>query len=101
MVTGRTIPKPFPILLKRPAVQAEGADWILRHQKVIGAWQPVTGRTPQDLPEAVRLLEKPGTADLLDRALRRGDRGSDGPGGNRQATVAAMAPRRPLDHNQR
>src|ERR1035438_8960322 len=36
----------------------------------IDAWaQPVTGRTRQDLPEVVRLLEKSGTARYLDRQL--------------------------------
>jgi uncharacterized protein len=38
--------------------------------KVIDAWaQPVLGRTRQDLPEVVRLLEKSGTAKFLDRKL--------------------------------
>lgn len=39
-------------------------------RQAIDAWaQPVTGRSRQDLPEAVRLLEKSGTAQFLDRAL--------------------------------
>ncbi len=38
--------------------------------KAIDAWaQPVPGRTRQDLPEAVRLFEKSGTAHLLDQQL--------------------------------
>jgi len=38
--------------------------------KVIDAWaQPVTGRTRQDLPEVVRLLEKSGPASYLDLQL--------------------------------
>jgi len=38
--------------------------------QAINAWaQPVTGRTRQDLPEVVRLLEKSGTARYLDRQL--------------------------------
>jgi uncharacterized protein len=38
--------------------------------KAIDAWgQPVTGRTRQDLPEVVRLLEKSGTARYLDLQL--------------------------------
>jgi len=37
---------------------------------VIDAWaQPVLGRSRQDLPEVVRLLEKSGTAQFLDRKL--------------------------------
>lgn len=36
----------------------------------IDAWaQPAWGRTRSDLPEAVRLFEKSGTAHLLDRHL--------------------------------
>jgi hypothetical protein len=39
-------------------------------KKVIDAWaQPVLGRTRQDLPEVVRLLEKSGTAQFLDHKL--------------------------------
>lgn len=39
-------------------------------RETIDAWaQPVLGRTRQDLPEAVRLLEKSGTAQFLDRKL--------------------------------
>jgi predicted TIM-barrel fold metal-dependent hydrolase len=39
-------------------------------KRAIDAWaQPVTGRTRQDLPEVVRLLEKSGTAHYLDRQL--------------------------------
>ena len=38
--------------------------------QAIDAWaQPVTGRTRQDLPEVVRLLEKSGTARYLDLKL--------------------------------
>ncbi|MBI5281614.1 MAG: amidohydrolase [Candidatus Solibacter usitatus] len=40
------------------------------HRRVIDVWaQPATGRTREDLPEAVRLLEKSGTAQMLDRKL--------------------------------
>ena len=39
-------------------------------KRIIDAWaQPVLGRTRQDLPEVVRLLEKSGTAQFLDRQL--------------------------------
>jgi len=39
-------------------------------REIIDAWaQPVLGRTRQDLPEVVRLLEKSGTAQFLDRKL--------------------------------
>ncbi len=39
-------------------------------KRAIDAWaQPVTGRTRQELPEVVRLLEKSGTARYLDRQL--------------------------------
>src|SRR5271157_3982175 len=39
-------------------------------RQAIDAWaQPVTGRSRQDLPEAVRLLEKSGTARYLDLKL--------------------------------
>lgn len=39
------------------------------HQ-IVDAWaQPALGRTRSDLPEAVRLLEKSGTAEFLDRRL--------------------------------
>ncbi|MBZ5609963.1 MAG: amidohydrolase family protein [Acidobacteriia bacterium] len=38
--------------------------------EIIDAWaQPALGRMRQDLPEAVRLFEKSGTAQLLDRKL--------------------------------
>jgi predicted TIM-barrel fold metal-dependent hydrolase len=42
----------------------------MSERQAIDAWaQPVTGRSRQDLPEAVRLLEKSGTARYLDLHL--------------------------------
>ena len=42
----------------------------MRERQAIDAWaQPVTGRSRQDLPEVVRLLEKSGTAQYLDLKL--------------------------------
>jgi uncharacterized protein len=42
----------------------------MAEKKVIDAWaQPVLGRTRQDLPEVVRLLEKSGTAHFLDHKV--------------------------------
>jgi uncharacterized protein len=47
---------------------------IVSEREVIDAWaQPALGRLRQDLPEAVRLFEKSGTAHLLDRKLSPAD----------------------------
>jgi hypothetical protein len=52
----------------------------MSERQAIDAWaQPVTGRSRQDLPEAVRLLEKSGTARYLDlHSYARGNRGRHG-----------------------
>ena len=42
----------------------------MAERNAVDAWaQPVLGRTRADLPEVVRLLEKSGTAHLLDHKL--------------------------------
>ena len=55
---------PVPLRLELAHNQA------MPERNVVDAWaQPVLGRTRTDLPEAVRLLEKSGTAHFLDHKL--------------------------------